>query len=51
MARILCIDYGAKRIGLAVTDSLQIIAGGLGAMDTKELLPFLKNYVKKEMWK
>ncbi|MEP6845876.1 MAG: Holliday junction resolvase RuvX [Panacibacter sp.] len=48
MARILSIDYGAKRTGLAVTDPLQIIAGGLTALDTKDLLPFLKKYFQQE---
>lgn len=49
MARILCIDYGAKRTGLAVTDPLQIIAGGLTALDTKQVMPFLKNYFVQEI--
>lgn len=48
MARILSIDYGAKRTGIAVTDPLQIIATGLGAVDTKDLLPFLKKYFAEE---
>jgi len=48
MARILCIDYGAKRTGLAVTDPLKIIASGLTAVDTKDLMPFLKNYLLQE---
>ena len=48
MSRILCIDYGAKRTGLAVTDPLKIIARGLTALDTKDLFPFLKNYLKEE---
>jgi putative holliday junction resolvase len=48
MARILCIDYGAKRTGLAVTDPMQIIASGLTAVDTKDLMPFLKKYVLQE---
>ncbi len=46
--RILCIDYGAKRTGIAVTDPLQIIASALTTVDTKELFPFLKNYIKSE---
>jgi len=49
MARILCIDYGAKRTGLAVTDPLKIIASGLTAVDTKDLMPFLKNYLLQEV--
>lgn len=48
MPRILSIDYGGKRTGLAVTDPLQIIATGLTAVDTKELWPFLKDYFAKE---
>lgn len=48
MARIICIDYGGKRTGLAVTDPLQIIATGLTTVDSNELIPFLKNYFLKE---
>lgn len=48
MARIICIDYGLKRCGIAVTDVLQIIATGLKTVPEKELLPFLKNYVQQE---
>lgn len=48
MARILAIDFGTKRTGIAVTDELQIIASGLTTVNTKELLQFLKNYTKKE---
>ncbi|MCF6295536.1 MAG: Holliday junction resolvase RuvX [Flavobacteriaceae bacterium] len=48
MARILAIDYGLKRTGIAVTDELQIIASGLTTVATKELIPFLKDYVVKE---
>lgn len=48
MARILAIDYGKKRSGIAVTDALQIIASGLTTVDTPKLLSFLKEYVKKE---
>ena len=48
MARILSIDYGAKRTGLAVTDPLQIIASGLTAIDSKNLVPFLKKYFQQE---
>jgi len=48
MARILAIDYGKKRTGIAVTDTLQIIASGLTTVDTPKLLSFLKEYVKKE---
>jgi len=48
MARILCIDYGGKRTGLAVTDPLQIIATALTTVETKELIPFLKKYFAQE---
>jgi putative Holliday junction resolvase len=48
MARILSIDYGAKRTGLAVTDPLQIIATGLTTVETPKLIPFLKDYFQKE---
>lgn len=48
MARILAIDYGMKRTGLAVTDELQIIASGLTTVSTNELLVFLKDYISKE---
>ncbi len=48
MARIVCIDYGAKRTGIAVTDPLQIIATGLTTVDSKELIPFLKKYFLQE---
>jgi len=48
MARILSLDYGLKRTGIAVTDPLQIIATGLTTVETKQLLPFLKDYCSKE---
>ena len=48
MARILAIDYGKKRTGIAVTDPLQIIATGLNTINSHELIPFLKNYFIKE---
>ena len=48
MPRILCIDYGKKRTGIAVTDPLKIIATALTTVETKELFPFLKNYFHKE---
>ena len=48
MARILCIDYGGKRTGLAVTDPLQIIATSLATIETKELIPYLKKYFQQE---
>lgn len=49
MGRLLAIDYGTKRTGLAVTDELQIIASGLTTVNTKELVAFLKDYIKKEV--
>ncbi len=48
MPRILSIDYGSKRTGLAVTDPLQIIATGLAGIHTKDLEAFLTNYFKTE---
>jgi putative Holliday junction resolvase len=48
MSRIICIDYGGKRTGLAVTDPLQIIATALTTIETKELIPFLKKYFLQE---
>ena len=46
--RILSIDYGKKRTGLAVTDPLQIIAGGLATVDTVTLYEYLEAYIKRE---
>lgn len=48
MARILAIDYGTKRTGIAITDELQIIASGLTTVNTKEIFSFLKTYLAKE---
>jgi putative Holliday junction resolvase len=48
LARILAIDYGGKRTGIAVTDELQIIASGLTTVETENLLSFLKSYTEKE---
>lgn len=48
MSRILCIDYGKKRTGIAVTDPLQIIATGLTTVDSHELISFLKKYFQQE---
>jgi putative Holliday junction resolvase len=48
LARILSIDYGRKRTGLAVTDPQQIIAGGLATVSTSELFDWLKGYIEKE---
>ena len=48
MARILAIDYGTKRTGLAVTDPLQIIATGLDTVATPELLDYLQRYLAQE---
>lgn len=48
MGRLLSIDYGKKRTGIAVTDPLQIIANGLVTVNTPDLLDFLKDYVGRE---
>ena len=48
MARLLAIDYGRKRSGIAVTDTLQIIANGLTTVPSHTLINFLKDYVAKE---
>ena len=48
LARILSIDYGKKRTGIAVTDPLQLIAGGLATVSTSELFDWLKGYIAKE---
>jgi putative holliday junction resolvase len=48
MARILSIDYGSKRTGLAVTDPQKIIASGLTGLHTKDLETFLKDYFSRE---
>ena len=48
MSRILCIDYGLKRTGIAVTDPLQIISTGLATVDSHELISFLKKYFLQE---
>ncbi len=48
MARIIAIDYGRKRTGLAVTDPLQIIANGLTTVATHDLEKFLMDYMQKE---
>jgi len=48
MARILSIDYGMKRTGIAVTDPLQIIATGLTTIESRQFIPFLKDYFSRE---
>lgn len=48
MARVLALDFGKVRTGIAVTDELQLIASGLTTVDTKDLLKFLEEYIKKE---
>lgn len=48
MARLLAIDYGKKRTGIAVSDEMQIIAGGLTTVATTELVDFILDYVKRE---
>ena len=49
MKRLLAIDYGIKRCGIAVTDPLQIIASGLTTIATTDLIPFLKKYTSEEV--
>ena len=49
MGRILAIDYGSKRTGIAVTDEMQIIASGLTTVSTKNLIEFLKSYTSSEI--
>ena len=48
MGRILAIDYGIKRIGLAVTDEMQMIAFGLSTVPTTEFFSYFTDYVQKE---
>jgi len=48
LARILALDYGTKRTGIAITDDLQIIASGLTTVETKNIFSFLMNYLKNE---
>ncbi len=48
MARIICIDYGGKRTGIAVTDPFKIIATALDTVSTKDFIPFLKKYFAVE---
>lgn len=48
MSRILAIDYGRKRTGIAITDPMQIIANGLTTVPTGELMDFLLDYMKRE---
>ena len=48
MARLLSIDFGTKRTGIAITDEMQIIASGLTTVSTKDLISFLKDYFAKE---
>lgn len=48
MGRLLAIDYGGKRTGIAITDDLQLIASGLTTVRTHDLIPFLKNYFETE---
>ncbi|MCK5678574.1 MAG: Holliday junction resolvase RuvX [Flavobacteriaceae bacterium] len=48
MSRIIALDYGAKRTGIAVTDELQIIASGLTTVNTNEIFVFLEKYLENE---
>ncbi len=47
MAKIVAIDYGQKRVGIAATDDLQIIASGLTTVHVKDIIPFLEDYLNK----
>lgn len=49
MGRLLCIDYGRKRCGVAVTDEMQIVATGLATVPTAEIFDFVKNYVSSHV--
>lgn len=49
MGRIMAVDYGRKRTGLAVTDPMQIIATALDTVDTSQLITYLKNYFATEL--
>lgn len=49
MGRVLAIDYGQKRVGLAVTDELQMIAGNLGMVHSKDVLEYLDKYIKNNI--
>ncbi len=48
MGRILALDFGVKRTGIAVTDELRLIASGLTTVATKEIIPFLNTYLESE---
>ena len=48
MGRVLAIDYGRKRVGIAVTDELQMIANGLTTIHPEKLIDFLKEYISQE---
>lgn len=49
MGRIIALDYGQKRVGVAVTDELQMIANGLNTIPTSDILPWLKKYISSEV--
>lgn len=48
MGRIMALDYGQKRVGIAVTDELQLIANALTTIHSKDIMNFLQDYIKKE---
>lgn len=48
MARVMALDYGLKRTGIAVTDPMKIIASGLTTVETKSLIAYLKDYLARE---
>lgn len=49
MGRILAIDYGSKRVGLAVTDPMRLIASGLTTVHSKDVVQFIEDYMKREV--
>src|SRR5687767_13465365 len=49
MGRIMAIDYGSRRVGLAVSDPLRIIAGGLAVVHSKDVVSYIEDYLKKEI--
>ena len=48
MPRVIALDYGEKRTGIAVTDPMQLIASGLTTLPTAEVIPYLKDYIEQE---
>jgi len=48
MSRIIALDYGTKRVGIAVTDAMQMIASPLDTVHAKDIIPFLETYIQQE---